>query len=61
MLQLWHRSKLQYIFDPWPGNFYKPQVQPKKKKKTTTTNKKELMALVKRATKEKFEVIWNLY
>ena len=25
--QLWHE------FDPWPGNFYMPQVWPKKKKK----------------------------
>ena len=27
------RSLLWYGFDPWPGNFYVPWVQPKKKKK----------------------------
>ena len=26
---------LWYRFDPWPGNFHMPQVQPKKKKRTT--------------------------
>ena len=31
--QLWHRSKLQLRFDPWPGNFQIPWVQPKKKGK----------------------------
>ena len=30
---LWLRSLLWHRVDPWPGNFYMPQVWPKKKKK----------------------------
>ena len=30
---LWLGLLLWHTLDPWPGNFYKPQVQPKKKKK----------------------------
>ena len=30
--QLCHRSKLWLGFNPWPGNFHMPQVQPKRKK-----------------------------
>ena len=26
--ELWHRSQLQLIFSPWPGNFHMPQVWP---------------------------------
>ena len=29
----WHRSQMWLRFDPWPGNFHMPRVQPKKKKK----------------------------
>ena len=31
--QLWYRLQLQLGFNPLPGKFYMPQVQPKKKKK----------------------------
>ena len=29
--QLWYRSQLWFILNPWPGNFYMPQVEPFKK------------------------------
>lgn len=32
LLQLWPRSQLWLEFDPWPKNFYMPQVWLKKKK-----------------------------
>ena len=31
--QLWHRSQLQFGFDPWPGNFHMLRVLPPPKKK----------------------------
>ena len=37
LLQWWHRSQLQFRFDPWPGNFHMLQcVQKRKKKKRFT-------------------------
>ena len=30
MSQLWDRLQLWIRFNPWPGNFHMPQVQPKK-------------------------------
>ena len=33
LLQLWHRSQLRLRFNPWPGNFHLPWLQPKKKGK----------------------------
>ena len=30
LLQLWRRSQLQVVFNPWPRNFHMPQVQPEK-------------------------------
>ena len=32
LLQMWHRSPLWFVFDPWPGNFHVPQLWPKNKK-----------------------------
>ena len=29
---VWCRSQQQLRFDPWPGNFHMPRVQPEKKK-----------------------------
>ena len=40
LLHLWHRSQMQLGFDPWPGNFHTPQVQPKKEKKKKKKKKK---------------------
>ena len=33
LLQLWHRLQFWLRFDPWPGNFHRPWMQPKKKKR----------------------------
>ena len=30
LLQLWYKLQLQLCFDPWPGNFHMPWMQPKK-------------------------------
>ena len=38
--QLWHRSQLWHGFDPRPGNFHMPCVQPKKKKKKIVSGEK---------------------
>ena len=38
LLQLWSRSQLALGFDPWPGNFHMPQVQPKKEKQIYNKN-----------------------
>ena len=38
--QLWHRSQLWLRFDPWPGNFHMPWVQPEKKKKEKKRKRK---------------------
>ena len=35
LLMVWLR------FDPWPGNFFKPQMQPKKKKKRVKKQNKD--------------------
>lgn len=43
LLQLWHRLQLQLGFNPQPGNFHVPQVQPRKKK-----NKKQKTVLVEK-------------
>ena len=38
--QLWHRSQMQFGFNPWSGNFHMPRVQPKKGKKTKNRKQK---------------------
>ena len=41
LLQLWHRSQLQFVFCPWPRNSHMPWVQPEKKKERKKKRKKE--------------------
>ena len=33
LLQLWHRSQLQFRFNPWPENYHMPRVWLKKQKR----------------------------
>ena len=42
--QLWHRSQVQFGFDPWSRNLHIPCVQPKKKKKRPDSCKSKQMA-----------------
>ena len=42
LLQLWYRSQLRLRLDPWPRNFYIPQIWPKKKNKNKNKKHSEL-------------------
>ena len=46
LLQLWLRSLLWPRFDPWPGKFQMPQVQPKNKKIKKTSPSFHVLFLV---------------
>ena len=48
---LWFRPLLWRGFDPWPGNFCNPQVQPKIKIKTVVIKKKSRTEFWKRGRK----------
>ena len=41
LLQLWHRLQPQLRFEPWPGNFHMPCVQPEKRREGRKEGKKE--------------------